>query len=126
MRQIRRLTALAVGAATIAVPFFSAPAHADRCEPTEPLVRVVYQTYEEPVNEADNPFCYVMLNYVYPRLCTDQSTLLGTATTPGCVKTINPDVYEPIRVYPYSPDAGRVACNTVGFVAFIAGQSVTC
>lgn len=127
--RLRRLIAVAAGAAALAAPAFSTtPAHADRCEPTEPVVRVVYQTYEEPVNEADSPFCYVMLNYVYPRICDDSSTLLGTANppTPGCVKTLNPDPYEPVRVAPYSPDAGRVTCNAVGFVVFIAGQTATC
>lgn len=126
MLHARRLMAVAVGAATLATPFFSTSAHADRCEPTEPIVRVLYQTYEEPVNEADSPFCYAMLNYVYPRLCNDPSTLLGTATTPGCVKTINPDPYEPVRVFPYAPDAGRVACNVAGFVIFISGQTASC
>jgi hypothetical protein len=127
MLSARRLLAFAVGAATMVTPFVSTSAYADRCEPSEPVVRVLYPTYEEPVNEADSPLCYTLLNYVYPRVCDDQSTLLGGPKGPGCVKTVNPDPYEPVVVYGYSPDAGRVACNVSGFALYIAGQpSSTC
>lgn len=85
----------------------ASPAYADRCEPTEPVVRVLMPQYEEFMAEQDSPFCYVMLNYVYPRICDDYTTLLGT-----CINSLNPDFQEPITVYPYQPDAGRIYCNT--------------
>ena len=123
----RRSVAALVAVAAATIPAFGAsPAHADRCEPTEPVIRVLYPTYEEALNEADSPFCYVMLNYVYPRVCDDYRTLLPTATTQGCVRTVNPDPNEPLVVYGYSPDGTRITCNAANFALFIAGQSPAC
>ncbi len=124
----RRAAVTAACLAAAAFPVLgTTSAHADRCEPTEPVVRVLYPTYEEAFNEADSPFCYVMLNYVYPRLCTDSQTLLpGRGGNPGCLRTISPDPYEPVQVYPYAPDAGRIACNGANFVLFVAGGSPVC
>lgn len=101
----------------------AAPEHAraDHCEPTEPVVRVVMPGYEEPGAEADNPLCYVLLNYVYPRVCDDGTTLLGT-----CIRTINPDPQEPIVIFPYTPNVGRMYCNYVNFIRATTGQSGTC
>lgn len=128
MRLVSRRTVGGLVAVAAAIPMFGAPAaHADRCEPTEPVARPIFgQTYEEPLNEADSPFCYVMLNYVYPRVCDDFRTLLPTATTPGCIRTINPDPNEPVVVYGYSPDGNRITCNAANFALYIAGQSPAC
>ncbi len=127
MRLLSRRVIVGVTAAAAAVPMFGAPAaHADRCEPTEPAVRLLYPGYEEPVAEADNPFCYAMLNYVYPRLCTDSSTLLPNPNSPGCIRTISPDLNEPVVVYGYSPNGTRITCNVANFALYVAGQSPAC
>lgn len=129
MRMPTRRAALTTAClAAAALPVFgSSAAHADRCEPTEPVVRILYPTYEEAFNEADMPQCYLLLNYVYPRLCDDSQTLLpGRGGNPGCVRTINPDPSEPIVIYPYTPNAVRIACSGANFVLFIAGGSPAC
>lgn len=109
MAILSRLVALLLGTAALSVPITlgAAPAaHADRCEPSELVLRTFFPNYEETfIDERDNPVCYVLLNYVYPRVCTDQSTLNN------CIRSANPDPDEPIRVYPYQPDGGRVYCN---------------
>jgi hypothetical protein len=81
------------------------PAYADRCEPTELVLRAVFPNYEEPIAEQDSAVCYAMKKYVYPRLCDDQSTLMN------CTASINPDPNEPVVIYPYQPEPGRVYCN---------------
>ena len=102
---------------------FAAPEHAraDHCEPTEPVLRVLQPGYEEPGAETDNPLCYVLLNYVYPRVCDNPTTLLQT-----CLNSINPDPQEPIVVFPYNPNPGRMYCNYVNFIRATLGQSGTC
>jgi hypothetical protein len=123
-----RAAALLLVTASALVPSLAVagPAHADRCEPTEPFVRIVINNYEEPVDENDSAFCYVMLNYVYPRVCNDFRTLLPTATTPGCINTIDPDPLAPITFQPFSPNAGRIVCNASNFVTTTLGQSGVC
>jgi hypothetical protein len=98
------------------------PALADNCEPTEPVVRVVFPNYEENIlDERDNPTCYVLNGYVYPRLCDDSTTLFGT-----CLQTINPDPFEPVSVQPYSPSPGRIVCSVSSFALGTIGLSSSC
>ena len=101
----------------------AAPEHAraDHCEPTEPVVRVLMPGYEEPGAEADNPLCYLLLNYVYPRICNDSTTLLQT-----CINSINPDPQQPISIFPYNPNPGRMYCSYVNFIRTTLAQSGTC
>jgi hypothetical protein len=109
-RTKRRLTSLlglvAVLSGMIVIGGAS-PALADRCEPTELVVRAVLPGYEEPVATGDSPVCYTLINYVYPRVCDDFSTLMN------CTASINPDpLSEPVTVTPYQPEPGRIYCNT--------------
>lgn len=125
MKLRARLTALAVMTAMTAVPLAAVvpqAAHADRCEPSELVLRTFFgPNYEENfLDERDNPACYVLLNYVYPRLCDDQSTLNN------CIRSANPKPFTPISVAPYSPDAGRIYCSLYLAAARTAGQSTSC
>lgn len=119
-RILTSMLALAIMSTLVA---FAAPEHAraDHCEPTEPVLRVLQPGYEEPGSETDNPLCYVLLNYVYPRVCDNPTTLLQT-----CLNSINPDPQEPIVVFPYNPNPGRMYCNYVNFIRATLGQSGTC
>lgn len=65
--------------------FAAPPAFADRCEPSELVVRRVpgFSTYEEPGEEYDKPQCAVMDDYVYPVLCPNDN---GTLVT--CINSI--------------------------------------
>lgn len=120
------MTATAGFAAPITVGT-ATPALADNCEPTEPAVRLIFPTYEETIlDERDNPVCYVLNGYVYPRLCDDSTTLLPGQNNPGCLLTINPDPFEPVVVQPYSPDAGRMFCTSSTFVLSTVGVSSSC
>lgn len=119
-RALNSMAIIATVATTLAV-LAPAPAYADHCEPTEPVVRVIRPGYEEPGDERDNPLCYVLLNYVWPRVCDDYTTLLGT-----CINSINPDPQEPIVIYPYNPNPGRMYCNWVKFVQTTLGQTGNC
>ena len=74
---VTSLVPLALSATFIGAP----PAHADRCEPTELVVRIVDPSYEEPIDEEDKPWCVVLINYVYPRLACDSSTLQACIST---------------------------------------------
>lgn len=115
------MTATAGFAAPITVGTAS-PALADNCEPTEPVVRVVFSNYEENIlDERDNPTCYVLNGYVYPRLCTDSTTLFGT-----CLSTLRPNPFVPISVPPYSPSAGRIVCSVSSFALTTVGASGSC
>lgn len=127
--RVRRATAhvvaVAAAATALAAPVVVAaasPAAADNCEPTEPVVRVLFPNYEEQlIQDPDNPLCYVLRGYVYPRVCDNPTTLLGT-----CVQTLNPDPAEPVVVQPYAPDGGRVFCSVSNFVLINAGQPAAC
>lgn len=123
MTKSRTIITLMAVAMMLTLVGVAAPEHAraDHCEPTEPVVRVIQPGYEEPGAEADNPLCYVLLNYVYPRVCDNPDTLLQT-----CLNSINPDPQEPIVVFPYTPNAGRMYCNYVNFIRATLGQSGTC
>jgi hypothetical protein len=118
------MAALLVAAAATAVPLTlttATPAQADRCEPSELVLRTFFPKYEETfMDERDNPVCYVLLNYVYPRICDDFSTLNN------CVRSVNPKPFTPITVYPYQPDGGRIYCNLYLTAARTLGQSTTC
>ena len=98
---------LAAGSALTATP-----AHADRCEVTELVLRIVDPSYEEPVDEQDNPLCYAMLNYGYYYLCPGGEQGLACFTRPP-----NPD---PTRPFPgvedYHPEPWRVACDLYNYV----------
>jgi hypothetical protein len=63
----------------------------------------------------------VVLNYVYPRVCDNPTTLIGT-----CLNSVNPDPQEPIVVYPYNPNTGRMYCSYVIFAQTTLGQSGNC
>ena len=125
MKHRARLSAVLLLAVSTAVPLTAAtagPALADNCEPTEPVVRVLFPNYEEQlVADRDNPTCYVLRGYVYPRVCDNPTTLIGT-----CVQTLNPDPGEPVVVQPYQPDAGRIFCSVQNFVLVNAGQPASC
>ena len=98
------------------------PAAADNCEPTEPVVRVLFPQYEESIiQEQDNAFCYTMRGYVYPRICDNPTTLLGT-----CLSSLRPDPFEPLVIAPFSPDGGRIFCSLQSFALYTIGQSSTC
>lgn len=125
MKLRAKFSALALITAMTTVPMaVVAPqaAYADRCEPTELVLRTFFGPgYEENfIDERDNPGCYVLLNYVYPRLCDDQSTLNN------CIRSANPKPFTPITVAQFSPDAGRVYCSLYLAAATTAGQSTTC
>ncbi len=123
MTNRRTLATLLAFAVMLTLVSFVRPmqARADHCEPTEPAVRVLQPGYEEPGAESDNPLCYVLLNYVYPRVCDDPTTLLQT-----CINSIDPDPQEPIVVFPYNPNPGRMYCSYVNFIRATLGQSGTC
>lgn len=125
MKTRAQFAAVLIAATTFAVPLAAAtaaPASADNCEPTEPAVRILFPNYEETIlDERDNPLCYVLNGYVYPRICDDSTTLLQT-----CLQTLNPDLNEPIVVVPYQPDAGRIVCTSTGFVLRTLGVSGGC
>lgn len=117
-----RAAAVLLGAAATVVPLAAGTAgaaYADNCEPTEPVVRLVFMNYEENIlDERDNPLCYVLNGYVYPRLCDDSTTLLQ-----NCLQTLNPDLDEPVVVVSYQPDGGRIVCTTSTFVLTTVGIS---
>lgn len=104
------LMALIGAVLSLMVVMAPTPALADRCEPTELVVRAVLPGYEEPVATQDSPVCYTLINYVYPRVCDDYSTLMN------CTASINPDpLNEPVSVSPYQPEPGRIYCNVRTF-----------
>jgi hypothetical protein len=70
----RALVAIAVLLAANVV-MTSQPARADRCEVSEPIVRVVDPRYEEPGDEASKPHCVVLDGVVYPLLGCDHIPL---------------------------------------------------
>jgi hypothetical protein len=87
----------------------SSPAHADRCEVTEPVIRttmyVVSQVpgtedliieWEEPGDEDGKPTCIVLKGFVYPLLGCDSTTLNSCTSTinicEGTAKPYLPDV----------------------------------
>jgi hypothetical protein len=126
MKTRARLAALLLTAtAGFAAPLslgLATPALADNCEPTEPVVRVLFPNYEENVlDERDNPTCYVLQGYVYPRLCNDSSTLLNS-----CLRTLNPNPFVPLSIQPYNPSAGRMVCSVNSFVLGTLGVSGSC
>ncbi len=125
MKTRARLAAILISTMATAIPMTlggATAASADNCEPTEPAVRVLFPNYEEQLlQDADNPLCYVLQGYVYPRICDDSRTLLGT-----CVRTLNPDLAEPVVVQPYQPDGGRIFCSVSNFVLVNAGQPASC
>jgi hypothetical protein len=85
-----------------------APAHADRCQPEE----LITGAGSSPVDERDHPACYVLINYVYPFVCRDYSTL------GNCMGSIELDTgYRP-GIAPYTPDPGRIVCNLARYVGF--------
>jgi hypothetical protein len=43
-----------------------------------------------------------------------------------CLNSLNPDPQEPVVLYPYNPNTGRMYCNYVNFVQKTIGQSGTC
>lgn len=85
------------------------PAYADRCEPEE----LVLGPGTSPIDERDHPLCYVLINYVYPQVCDDYTTL---AT---CLGSFNPQPSVP-NYTPYNPDPYRIYCNAFEF-AFGSG-----
>lgn len=56
----------------------STPAFADRCQPEELIGQ------EPIIPEGDHPGCQILINYVYPILCDDYSTLNR------CTQTLDP------------------------------------
>lgn len=115
------MTATAGFAAPLTVGTAS-PALADNCEPTEPVVRVLFPAYEERIlDERDNPGCYVLRGYVYPRLCDDSTTLLQK-----CLQTLSPDPLAPISIPPYNPVPGRIVCTVSTFALTTAGLTASC
>lgn len=117
MKARRRIASLAVATATVFAPLAigaATPAHADRCEPEE----LVFGAGTSPIDEADHPLCSVMLQYVYPAICSNYTTLLL------CTQTVrlNPG-YRPAQLLPtYDPDLGRIVCN----IYLYANSSGTC
>lgn len=126
---IKRALTLAITGVAVAVPMSVAgsvgtagAAYADNCEPTEPVVRQVRPTYEEPFSEDDAPACYVLLNYVYPRLCNTPDPLLT-----GCLNSLNPRPLTPVTFQPFNPDPDRIACDFTSFVITdLLGQTTAC
>lgn len=122
MKTTSRLAAVLLGTATVFAPLSmttAGPAAADNCEPSEPIVRVLFPNYEERVfDDRDSVLCYTLHDYVYPRLCDDPSTLLGS-----CVPTLRPDPFEPIVITSYRPNGGRIVCNIQTFLLLTAGIS---
>lgn len=126
MKTRARLAALLMTVtAGIAAPMTvgtATPALADNCEPTEPVIRVVFPNYEEQIiADQDNPGCYVLQGYVYPRVCANSTTLLGT-----CVQTISPNPFVPVSVQPYNPSPGRIACTVSSFALTTVGLTGSC
>lgn len=104
MRLGRIAVACAVVATTLLLP--ATPAAADRCQPEE----LVLGPGTSPVDERDNPVCVVLLQYVYPFLCSDFTTL------PRCVQSLDPNTgYRPPLVPAYDPDQSRVWCRAFLF-----------
>lgn len=124
MAILSRLAALLLATAALSVPITvgsTTAAHADRCEPSELVLRTFFPNYEETfIDERDNPVCYVLLNYVYPRACDDQSTLNN------CIRSTNPNPFVDITVYPYQPDNGRIYCNLYLTAMRTIGQPASC
>jgi hypothetical protein len=120
-----RLAAVLISTATCVVPLTVAgatSASADNCEPTEPVMRVLFPRYEETLlTDQDNPLCYVLRGYVYPRVCDNPTTLLQT-----CLQSVNLDPDEAVVVQPYQPDAGRIFCSLSSFALITAGQPSSC
>lgn len=98
--------ALATGMAFVPMIATSAgTAHADRCEPEE----LVLGAGTSPIDERDHPACYVLINYTYPFVCDNFTTLVT------CLGSINPDPgYRPALVF-YQPDPNRIYCNLYSF-----------
>lgn len=81
--------------ATVAAP----PAHADRCEPTELIVRAqvgpvgpIDRYYEEPGAEEQKPTCWAMDDVVYPMLGCDNTTLMS------CLGSLNPNTSPTVSI----------------------------
>ena len=68
------------------------PAFADRCEPSELIIRQIpgMGGYEEPLEESDKPHCTVMDRFVYPALGCDSSTTLVSCVRYVVVGTCDP------------------------------------
>ena len=83
------------------------PAAADRCEPEE----LVLGAGTSPIDENDHPACVILLNYVYPFICRDTTTLLNCAFS----RRLDPN-YRPPLIPTYAPDPDRIYCNLYEFV----------
>lgn len=67
------------------------PAHADRCEPAELVVRRIpgFENWEDPAHEEDSPLCYVLLNYVWPSICNNFQSPNGVFNCLGTLKPVD-------------------------------------
>jgi hypothetical protein len=112
-----RIRVLAVGllAVVASAGMLATPAHADRCEPTELVLRAIDPTYEEPIDERDSALCYVLLNYGYYYLCVNGAQGLA------CFLKPNPGVRPLPPLQDYHPEPGRVFCTVSMFVITEAG-----
>lgn len=100
----KRLAAVVMATGVAFVPMLATTAgtaHADRCQPEE----LVFGAGSSPIDERDHPGCVVLINYVYPLVC-DNFTTLAT-----CMQSISPNPgYRPGLVL-YQPDPNRVYCG---------------
>lgn len=84
------------------------PAHADRCEPDELAIRLVWADYESPSNE-NTPHCVVTIFFVYPLLACDSTTLMT------CLATVNTDPRAPRPItLPERDDITPIECTSGG------------
>jgi hypothetical protein len=109
-----RLRLLAL-TAVVASGLSTAPAHADRCEPTELVVRAIDPSYEEPIDESDSALCYVLLNYGYYYLCANGAQGMACFTNP------NPAVRKLPPLRDYHPEPGRIFCSVSMYAINAAG-----
>jgi hypothetical protein len=112
----KRVATVALATGMAFVPMIATTAgtaHADRCEPEE----LVLGPGTSPIDERDNPVCFVLVNYTYGFVCDDPTTLNT------CLQSVNPDPsYRPNPVF-YQPDPNRIYCNLYSFA--VPGGSCT-
>lgn len=74
LKSIRILTVLVVlGSLMVGT---AGPARADRCEPSELVVRHVVPTYEEPLEEDEKEYCRILLEIYRIAGCYDTTLLI--------------------------------------------------